>query len=133
MSHIKTRGIGVIPYVDDLIFGKSHSWSRSIGATTSLLQSLGWIISWEKSSLVLAETTTFLGYVKILLPEERVSKLISLAQAVQVSPALSIRKAMSLLGILASADMRELQDFLLCVLDGAPKKCGFNGFSPSGG
>lgn len=85
MAQLRTNGMSIIPYLNDLlIFGDTPaSVSQGVRQTTDLLHSLGWVINQEKPSPQPTQRTVSLGYIidtvaqKTFLTEERVTKLVA--------------------------------------------------------
>ncbi|XP_018493987.1 uncharacterized protein LOC108863840 [Galendromus occidentalis] len=63
-ANLRQRGVVLIVYLDDflLIANSPSRLTEHTEATTSLLQSLGYTINFEKSSLIPAQRVTYLGY-----------------------------------------------------------------------
>ncbi|CAJ0939098.1 unnamed protein product [Ranitomeya imitator] len=114
MSFLRSRDIVIVPYLDDfLVIGRSvdHCLAQ-IEEVTTTLAVLGWEINVAKSRLTPEKVQSFLGLVLdstrqlCLLPESKISKIQSLVELGH-QPVMTVRKAMSLLG-LTKKYLREL-------------------------
>ena len=111
LAPLRLEGVSIIPYLDDLLlFAKSENrLLRDLGKTQSHLEGLGWILNMEKSNLVPSQVIIFLGYSidsiqkKIFLPEEKIVKVQAAVKTVQTNLPVTVRKAMSTLGLLTAA------------------------------
>lgn len=76
--------------------------------TEHFLTHLGWKINLEKSNRTLSQLATFLGYIigmttqKIILPGDKMAKIISAPEQLRTSKEEMRRAIMSLLGLMSS-------------------------------
>lgn len=83
LSHLRQRGYWSVLYLDDfLLLGRSYQECRNnITATINILQSLGFVINFEKSRLVPSHKIQYLGFVydsyamTVSIPTEKQLKL----------------------------------------------------------
>ncbi|XP_066439008.1 uncharacterized protein [Eleutherodactylus coqui] len=109
-AYLRKKSILIIPYLDDiLIIAESRKLlTKHLEIVLELLQSLGWIINWEKSSLNPDRKKMFLGITLnselqcSCLPEEKIQKIQRLVRSFLQKRSCTIREAMSLLGSLTS-------------------------------
>lgn len=86
LNHLRGEGHLSVCYLDDwLLFGESYEACVSnVNRTIQLLQSLGWVVNFEKCTLTPCQTCTFLGFVfdssnmTLGLPLEKRRKLANL-------------------------------------------------------
>lgn len=110
VAALRRKGILVFAYIDDwLIASRSQDASvRDTQTTLSLLERLGWIVNRKKSSLVPAQTKTYLGAVldlaagKAYPTEERLDRLTRLALTFLKCDVAPAKTWLVLLGIMAS-------------------------------
>ena len=136
VSILRRLNIRIVIYLDDFILmGRSLKEILIARETTIfLLQHLGLIINLEKSNLTPSTTMEFLGILidsirmTLLLPREKVNKIISNCQQIQKSYKITLRDLASLIGTLNSSahailpaplQYRYLQDQLI----GSLAKC----------
>lgn len=62
-TYLRTRNIILTSYLDDIIFFNSskHQCSKNVELACKLLQDLGFVVNYEKSSLIPATSCTYLG------------------------------------------------------------------------
>ena len=109
-AFLRKRGVRMILYLYDfLILGSSYQAAQSHTAmAVSLLESLGFTVDLEKSSLIPSQIITFLGFVidstveALSLPQEKVVKVKSLCLKAKVFGTLPARQIASVLGTLES-------------------------------
>ncbi|KZS04654.1 Uncharacterized protein APZ42_032360 [Daphnia magna] len=106
IARLRALGIRLIIYLDDiLIMGSSHDEaSRHLKVTIDLLQSVGFLISWEKSVLFPAQTIEFLGLnidsriSTISLPPAKVDSIIALCYSLLRADQVKLRDIAKILG-----------------------------------
>ncbi|XP_040188033.1 uncharacterized protein LOC120920173 [Rana temporaria] len=135
LAPLRLKAITIIPYLDDLlIVAESHQkLLADLQTVLDFLQSLGWLINREKSSLVPAQRVKYLGYdfcsvvQKVFLPEEKVSKMVQAVSTLQTNQLVSLREISRTVGLMTSCfpavpwarfHQRPLQRFLLENWDG---------------
>ena len=123
------EGIRIHQYIDDwLMRTKTKQQCReNTHRLIHLVQSLGWIINFEKSDLIPTQEIKFLGYkfdlrVGLVFPtQKKIDRLLEKTVSMLESPQTSPRKLMSLIGSMASMEktiplgrlhMRPLQWYL---------------------
>lgn len=83
LAQLRLKAIPIIPYLDDLLV-VAESYQKLLAdlqTVQDILQFLGWLINKEKSSLILAQKVTYLGYEffsvdqKVFLPQEKFSRM----------------------------------------------------------
>ncbi|XP_068111872.1 uncharacterized protein [Hyperolius riggenbachi] len=85
LAELRLRGINILGYLDDfLIWGPSAEVVRSQTLSTlDYLQQLGWLINWEKCSLVPSQVIEFLGFnidtrkEKIFMPDRKIFAILN--------------------------------------------------------
>ncbi|XP_077135578.1 uncharacterized protein LOC143792936 [Ranitomeya variabilis] len=130
MSFLRLKDTLVIPYLDDLlIVGKnSLQCEQRLEEVAFSLQTLGWIVNWEKSRLQPVTCQRFLGLLLdsvdqiCRLPDDKKSSIVGKVSLAIKKRSMSLRNAMSLLGSLSSCipavkwgqfHTRQLQKFIL--------------------
>ena len=123
------EGIRIHQYIDDwLMRAKTkQQCQENTHRLIHLVQSLGWIINFEKSDLIPTQEIKFLGYkfdlkVGLVFPtQKKIDRLLEKTVPMLESPQTSPRKLMSLIGSMASMEktiplgrlhMRPLQWYL---------------------
>ena len=108
---LRREGIGILGYLDDLILWAPSALAleANVRRTTSLLQGLGFVLNWEKSSLLPTQDTVWLG-VRWLsqdhscgLSQEFIAKLREFASSLLSGTLSTLRKLESFLGLVAFA------------------------------
>jgi len=110
VAFLRRRGFTVFAYLDDwLIVGPSRSeTARVTSVTVSLLESLGWVINMEKSSLIPSQSVIYLGARldfergTISASEKRAETLVQLASDFPLQRQRQAREWLRLLGVMAS-------------------------------
>ena len=110
ISHLRSLGIKITSYLDDLfICGPSFDSVKSnLSVTTDLLISLGFSISWEKSSIIPSQRLEHLGFIwdsvslSLGLPISKLEKIKLLVNRCLSSPQ-SLRFHASLLGLFVNS------------------------------
>lgn len=135
LAPLRLKAITVIPYLDDLlIVAKSYQrLLEDLQAVQDFLQSLGWLINKEKSSLIPAQKVTYLGYdfcsvnQRVFLPQEKITKVFQTMSTLQTNQSVSLRQVSRAVGLMTSCfpavpwarlRQRPLQRFLLRNWDG---------------
>jgi hypothetical protein len=103
-------GIHTIFYLDDiLVLGSTfHVCMGNLQKALSLLMEAGFIIKWEKSSLIPTTNFTFLGMLwdsvegALSLPQDKLQRLHSQAASLPSNPASTCRQVMVLTGLVAA-------------------------------
>ncbi|XP_069616023.1 uncharacterized protein [Ranitomeya imitator] len=130
MSFLRVKDTLVIPYLDDLlIVGKDPlQCEQRLREVVVSLQSLGWLVNWEKSRLQPVKCQKFLGLLLdsadqiCKLPEDKKISIVDKVSLAIENRSMSLRQSMSLLGSLTScipavqwaqAHTRPLQKFIL--------------------
>ena len=123
---LRRIGVKIVIYLDDILILKQSKMGliKDRNTLIMLLHKLGWLINWEKSSLLPTQITEFLGMtidsveMKIFLPEMKVQGIVQKCQQVLATEEVSIHEIASLTGMLvataeavipASLYVRELQ------------------------
>ena len=110
ISYLRSLGIKITHYLDDILICSS-SYSNcldDIHSTLSLLQSLGFIINFKKSTLIPSRTIEHLGFIwssinmTISLPPKKLISIKNLVQRCVTQPS-SLRLLASLLGKLVNS------------------------------
>jgi hypothetical protein len=114
MKKIKAKlgrlGIRSIFYLDDiLVLGSTfHNCMANLQKALSLLIEVGFIVKWEKSSLIPTTNFTFLGMIwdlvegALSLPQDKLLHLQEQASSLLNCPALTCRQVMVLTGLVAA-------------------------------
>lgn len=149
LAPLRLKGISIIAYLDDLLlFADSPGrLLENLEYTRKFLESLGWLISVEKSNLQPTQQIKYLGYIidsvqqRIFQPKEKIEKIQREIKRIQTNLPCSIRKIMSTLGLLTSAipavqwaslHFRPLQMFLLKIWDHKQESLDTQVFIPAG-
>lgn len=122
ISHLRTIGISLVNYLDDiLIFGESYeSCLIHTNTTANLLILLGFVINESKSTVIPTTCITFLGFLidsvnlKIKLPNEKKNNIIRLASHYLNQKKCKIRDLAKFIGILVAACPGVKYGFLYC-------------------
>lgn len=108
IAHLRERGLRVHHYHILLLSDNKESFIQHGGILVSTLQSLGWLINWEKSSIHPTQRMVFLGAEldtrenTVELPEEKIPPLIQKVKKAISAKRLPARTCLSILGSLAS-------------------------------
>ena len=125
----RRQGIRIDQYIDDWVMRAKtkQQCQENTHRLIHLVQSLGWIINFEKSDLIPTQEIEFLGYkfdlrVGLVFPtQSKIDRLLEKTVSMLESPQTSPRKLMSLIGSMASMEktiplgrlhMRPLQWYL---------------------
>ena len=110
VSLIHQQGVQFIPYLDDYLqIGQSaKSVTRQVQLAVSVLQRVGFIINWEKSSLIPSQTIQFLGMIieskdgMVRLPEQRAQDMIECTEVFSAPNYRSAHTFLRFLGLMAA-------------------------------
>lgn len=111
ITFLRYQGYKNVFYLDDILcIGDNFSdCLNNVNATLKLLECLGFVINYDKSSLTPKQTCKFLGFVfnsvnqTITLPQEKRQKISTLVQKFSKLPQCSIREFAQLIGVLVAA------------------------------
>lgn len=111
ISHLRFQGFKNVFYLDDILcIGDNYDEClKNVKATLKLLECLGFVINYEKSSLVPSQSCKFLGFMFdsinqiISLPTEKRYKIINIVKKFSHLPNCSIREFAQLIGVLVAA------------------------------
>ena len=111
VAPLRAQGIRLDTYLDDWLISadSEQEASRHTETVVSHLTSLGFVLNYEKSSLVPSQQTTFLGVVLdsttpwARLTPERIQKFLSCVAAFQVGARVPYKTCMQVSGFMASA------------------------------
>ena len=110
-AFLRKQGYRIVIYLDDVLLLLASSKEEALRLTQmslSLLQSLGFLINWTKSTLSPVQSITDLGFVissvnmTIYLPKAKVQRVYAVCNNSLSQPKMSRRQLASLLGTLAS-------------------------------
>lgn len=110
-SYLRSRGFSSVSYLDDtLCLGKNYEEClHNVRETVKLLESLGFVINYQKSVLEPKQNCTFLGFIfdtvemSISLPENKRNRILQLTQKYIKLPRCTIREFSQFIGVLTSA------------------------------
>lgn len=111
VTFLRSQGYMSVVYLDDILcIGVNYSeCERNITETINLLQCLGFVINFDKSSLLPTQTCRFLGFMynstnmTISLPSEKRNNIARLVLKFQSLPVCTIRDFANLIGTLTAA------------------------------
>ncbi|XP_047990684.1 uncharacterized protein LOC125229783 [Leguminivora glycinivorella] len=111
ISNLRSRGFKSVIYLDDILcIGDTYQECLdNVKETLKLLQCLGFVINYDKSSLHPDQTCKFLGFefntqnLTIALPENKRNKIAQLLGKFLKLPKCTIREYSQLIGVLVSA------------------------------
>lgn len=111
VSHLRSRGYKSVQYLDDILcIGDTYSECRdNVTETLKLLESLGFVINFDKSSLKPQQKCKYLGFVydsktlTMSLPEEKRNHIATLIDRFLRLPRCPIREFAQLIGVLTAA------------------------------
>ncbi len=106
VTHLRRKGLRLIIYLDDLLLMNQNQTilREEAQVATSLFQSLGFMINWEKSVLTPNRQMEFLGFMvdstkfSLSLPEDKITNIRKECKSLLRLESSSIRVASSLLG-----------------------------------
>jgi len=133
VAFLRSQGLRLVIYLDDMLFlNQSEEGLRSdMDRAVSLLQSLGWLISWDKSHMTPSQVLEFLGLVidsrslSFALPPEKIARTRLLCQRALDKDRISLRDLASIMGMFswaipavpfAQAHYRRVQQSLIAQL-----------------
>ena len=110
-AYLRKKAIRILMYLDDfLLLGQTREEAtQNTHVVVGLLQSLGFTINTEKSTMNPTQELTFLGFVinsvnmTISLPPEKVQKILNCCRALLAHRKITLREIASLIGLLESA------------------------------
>ena len=105
-TQLRQQGIRCSFYLDDiLITGKtSDECQKHVNKSLKLLQDLGFLINWEKSSLTPSQNIEYLGFnidtnsMTLSLPCQKVDKITQSCLSILQEPSVTVRDLASLIG-----------------------------------
>lgn len=105
-NHLRSRGFSSVIYLDDilLIASSKQECVENVNATIELLQSLGFIINYNKSNLEPNQRAEFLGIeydskrMLLRLPESKKQKILSLLEEFRPGKIVLLRRWSSFVG-----------------------------------
>lgn len=111
LEPLRLKGISIVPYLDDLLLFADSRGQVEVNLQTvqTHLRGLGWLLNLQKSNLIPSQRVRFLGYEidsieqKIFLPQEKIEKMQLTLITLQSNAEISVRQAMSALGLLTAA------------------------------
>lgn len=111
ITHLRNIGFQSVIYLDDILcIGSTYSICTSnVNETLRLLQSLGFVINFEKSQLQPKQVCKFLGFIfdtrnlTLSLPNEKRKSITQIVQKYSHLPTCTIREFAKLIGILTAA------------------------------
>ncbi|XP_068104139.1 uncharacterized protein [Hyperolius riggenbachi] len=130
VGNLHLQNIIIIPYLDDLLVLADNAvlLQRDLKRVLGQLETLGWLVNYQKSHLDPSQVIKFLGFIinsplqRLFLPEDKVTKVQSTIVSLLEADAISVRQCMSIVGLLTStapavdwamAHVRVLQNWLL--------------------
>jgi len=107
IAALRSRGIRLVIYLDDILFlNQSRDGLESdIQAAVALLQSVGFLINWEKSFITPVQSIVFLGLIidslsmSFALPEGKLDKTRTLCQRALAAGRVRLRDLASIMGM----------------------------------
>ena len=110
-TQLRREGICCSPYIDDSIYADEDNIiaSRNTGRAKELLESLGFVVNWEKSSLIPSTKITHLGFVidtfsmSVSLPCEKINRLKSTCLELLTAKIVSVRAIAQVTGLIVSS------------------------------
>ena len=111
VAFFRERGIRLVIYLDDILIwnGKEEKLKTDVVFVTKVLQSLGFLINWEKTVSTPSQSLEYLGVVidsnKLFfhLPQDKISKIKSRCSSILSKPWVPLRDLASVLGNLVWA------------------------------
>ncbi|CAN2391224.1 hypothetical protein PRIEUP_LOCUS1263 [Pristimantis euphronides] len=110
VAHLRVQNVVIVPYLDDFLLAADteKELEQHLQMVLALLGKLGWLINYQKSSLLPGTKKIFLGILldsvqqRSFLPQKKRKKIIGAAQKFQKKKFCTIREAMKMLGLLTS-------------------------------
>ena len=107
-AFLRRKSIRVLIYLDDflLLAATKEEAVKNTHLLITLLQSLGFIINFKKSSLTPSQVITFLGFkidstsMMLSLPAEKINKILDCAHRLLAPQRITLRNLASLIGLL---------------------------------
>lgn len=111
VTHLRSKGYKSVHYLDDfLCLGRNYNECiANVRETILLLECLGFVINYDKSSLQPQQSCKFLGFIynttdmTLSLPIDKRQKILQLVQKFLSLPTVTIREFSKLIGTLVSA------------------------------
>lgn len=111
MNELRILGISSIIYIDDLLLTNNsfHVCLSNIKKTIKLLEHLGFIINYKKSSMIPSKKCKYLGFIlnsinyTLELPDKKRLQIVNLCKGFEEGKYYKIREVARLLGILTAA------------------------------
>lgn len=111
MSYLRKQGYKSVVYLDDILcIGDTRvQCLNNVHATLTILECLGFVVNYDKSSLTPSQVCTFLGFVydtqhfSISLPQEKRQNIAQMIQKFSKLPKCTIREFAQLIGVLIAA------------------------------
>ena len=110
-AFLRRKSIRVLIYLDDflLLAATKEEAVKNTHLLITLLQSLGFIINFKKSSLTPSQVITFLGFkidstsMMLSLPAEKINKILDCAHRLLAPQRITLRNLASLIGLLEAS------------------------------
>ena len=110
-AFLRRKSIRVLIYLDDflLLAATKEEAVKNTHLLITLLQSLGFIINFKKSSLTPSQVITFLGFkidstsMMLSLPAEKINKILDCAHRLLAPQRITLRNLASLIGLLETS------------------------------
>lgn len=111
ISHLRFQGYKNVCSLDDILcIGDTYSECyNNVKATLNLLECLGFVVNYDKSSVVPKQSCKFLGFIfnsvnqSISLPPEKRLKIINLVDSFSQKQKCTVREFAQLIGVLVAA------------------------------
>ena len=111
VAFMRRLGVRLIVYLDDMIILNqcSHQLMMDFASLRYLLENLGFLINWKKTTTTPAQEIQFLGFLidsvqmMILLLEEKIRKLVVKCQKLVSRRVATVRKMSEILGLKTSS------------------------------
>ena len=112
-SQLRREGICSSYYIDDSLYGNTdqHVLKSQTMRARHLLESLGFVVNDEKSSLIPAQSITHLGFVidtvamTVSLPGKKVVNMMEACQSLAVCTEYTVRRLAQVIGLIVSSFM----------------------------
>ena len=110
VAYLRAQGVRMVIYLDDMLFlsQKEEELLRWRSLVLDLLENLGFLVNYPKSSLTPSQKIEFLGFwlntatLQLLLPKDKLSKTVKEAQNLLQADTASARQLAQLIGIFTS-------------------------------
>lgn len=111
VAELRNKGIKLVIYLDDLaiVSGSHKKGEMDAKIVVNLLESLGFVVNHEKSSLTPSQQITYLGFVinsvnmTVSLPKEKLDHLITQASALYNKTFCTVRNLAHMIGLIVSS------------------------------